>query len=215
MPQNPTPNPTSTPTWIPDGPNADETILDSPVMRFLKRRCRNSSDAERKYTFYLLQSRDWCNVIPVTEDGKVVLVRQYRAGTDSKTLEIPGGVVDPGDADVAATALRELAEETGYTLVPGGKVTALGAAHPNPAIQNNRVHSFIAGPVRKTLTPAPDPGELLEIIEVPLAEIPALITGGAITHSLILNAFFGLMQNSSTFATDLVRQIQGWGLPTA
>src|SRR6266567_1508471 len=82
---------------------------------------------------YTFTCPDWVSVVPVTDDGNFVLVRQYRHGIDAPTLEVPGGIIDEGQ-DPAGAAIRELREETGYgqgTLVP------LGVSHPNPALQNN------------------------------------------------------------------------------
>src|SRR5690349_16614812 len=90
----------------------------------------------KRYPRVAISCPDWVNVIPVTRSGEVVLVRQFRFGIWQDTLEIPGGMVDDGEAPADA-ALRELEEETGYRpreLVP------LGSIHPNPALQSNRCH---------------------------------------------------------------------------
>src|SRR5579859_5168356 len=101
------------------------------------------ADATREvYTF---ACRDWVSVVPVTKDGDFVLVRQYRIGIDAPTLEIPGGVIDDGQ-EPAFAALRELREETGYG---GGTLVSLGATQPNPALQNNWHHMFLADGVER------------------------------------------------------------------
>ncbi len=136
-------------------------------------------------TFYCIDAPDWINVIPLTKDDEVVLVRQYRFGTTDFTLEIPGGMCDPGESPIEA-ARRELAEETGY----GSDLwVELGWVHPNPALQGNRCHTFLARDSRRVGEPQPDPHEALELSKVPLGEIPALIGDGAITHSLVIAAF--------------------------
>ena len=83
---------------------------------------------------------DWVNVIPVTPQGKVVVIRQYRHGTGEISLEIPGGVVDAGESH-EETARRELLEETGYT---AGEIIPIGRVAANPAIQDNHMHTFLA-----------------------------------------------------------------------
>jgi 8-oxo-dGTP pyrophosphatase MutT (NUDIX family) len=94
----------------------------------------------KPYIRTVIDAPDWVNVLPVMADGRVVLVRQFRFGTWSNTLEIPGGMVDPGE-DALTAATRELEEETG---VRPAQMALIGASHPNPAIFGNRLHSFLA-----------------------------------------------------------------------
>ncbi len=108
------------------------------------------SGAERD--FVILDCPDWVNIIPLTDDGQVVLIRQFRHGTRDVTLEIPGGVVEAHETPEAA-AVRELSEETGY--VPA-RVKSLGFVSPNPAIQGNRSHTFLAEGCRLAAEPQPD-----------------------------------------------------------
>lgn len=140
--------------------------------------------------FVVLECPDWVNVVPLTDEGRVVLVRQYRHGIREVTLEIPGGLIDDGESPPEA-ALRELREETGY--VPR-TVEPLGRVHPNPAIQGNWNYCYLAEGCRLEAEIQPDPFEDLEVVLVPGAEIPGLIRRGEITNSMIVNAlaFAGL-----------------------
>jgi ADP-ribose pyrophosphatase len=140
----------------------------------------------QSHDFFVMESSSWVNVIPLTAEKEVVLVRQYRHGTRKITLEIPGGLVEPQDAPEEA-ALRELREETGYTAL---SVVSLGYVHPNPAIQNNRCYTFLAENVRPAGAQEQDEKEDIEVILKPLAEIPRLIRDGAITHALVIAAFY-------------------------
>jgi 8-oxo-dGTP pyrophosphatase MutT (NUDIX family) len=125
---------------------------------------------------------DWCSVVPVTAVGQVLLVRQYRYGIDAPTLETPGGLVDPGE-DPDVSAARELREETGFG---GGTLVSLGKVFPNPVLQNNRLHMFLALGVEKQGEPEFDPQEHCELVVVSRDEVEWLIEEGEISHALVL-----------------------------
>ncbi len=135
--------------------------------------------------FVVLDCPDWVNVIPITHDGHVVFIRQFRHGVRAETLEVPGGMIDPGESPAAA-ALRELREETGYA-APAAE--PLGYVYPNPAIQNNRTYSYVARQVRQVGEPDLDPFEHVEVVLHPLEEVPRLLASGVIRHSLVVSAF--------------------------
>jgi 8-oxo-dGTP pyrophosphatase MutT (NUDIX family) len=138
-----------------------------------------------EHDFYVIASNDWVNIIPLTADRRVVMVRQYRHGSHQVTLEIPGGLVDAGDTPDRAAA-RELLEETGYA---AGDWTKIGEVNPNPAIFNNRCHTFIAQNLSKVADPMPDQTEDIEVVLVPLSEIPESIRTGKIDHAIVITAF--------------------------
>lgn len=140
------------------------------------------------HEFVVIEAPDWVNVIPITPDGEVVFVRQYRQGTRSVTLEIPGGMAHRGETPEAAGA-RELLEETGFR---GDRVTNIGSVYPNPAIQNNVCYTVLVEGARRVADPTPDPAEELETRMIPLAEIPRRIREGEITHALVVAAFHHL-----------------------
>lgn len=133
-----------------------------------------------------MEFTDWVNVIPLTADNEVVMVRQFRHGIEDFTLEIPGGMVDPEDTDPCSAAQRELWEETGYG---SADIVRLGEVHPNPALQKNRCFSFLARDVRPTRKPQLDGTEEIEVVLVPRAEIAGRIAGGEISHALVIAAF--------------------------
>ncbi len=133
----------------------------------------------------VLDAPDWVNVIAVTKGGQVVLIRQFRFGTWGLTLEIPGGMVDPGE-EPAVAAARELEEETGYR---AARLAPLGFCHPNPAIQGNRLHTFLAEDCEQVHAGDPDEAEDICVELAPRDQIDTLIRGGEITHSAVITAF--------------------------
>ncbi len=144
------------------------------------------------HDFYILASGDWCNIVPLTDDGHVVMVRQQRHGIDEETLELPGGMIDAEDASPKEAAERELLEETGYR---AREFAPCGSIAPNPAMQNNRCHTFLARGVHRVAELAQDGGEDIEVVLVPVGEIPGRIASGEIAHALVVVAFtfaFGL-----------------------
>lgn len=193
-------------SWICE---SEKVILTSPVMDLVEQNCRSSED-EKKHRFFLLRSRDWSNIIPVTEDGKIVMVKQYRIGIGGHTLEVPGGVTDLTDFDTQEAAIRELEEETGYRPLEGARCVSLGWTYPNPAIMNNRCHSYVIGPVRRVVDQKLDPGEMIEVVEVPISEIPARILSGEINHALMLNAFFFLALQAPSLSGGLADVLGGF-----
>ncbi|MBN1106746.1 MAG: NUDIX hydrolase [Deltaproteobacteria bacterium] len=145
-----------------------------------------SPRTDEVHDFYILESMDWVNVIPLTSDNQVVFIRQYRHGSREVTLEIPGGIVEGRDSPEDA-ARRELSEETGFR--ESGMVS-LGFVHPNPAFLNNRCHTFVAKDVVKVGDQQQDDKEDIEVLLMPLEDIPRLIREGEISHSLVLAAFY-------------------------
>lgn len=141
--------------------------------------------AGAEHQFYKLDAPDWVNIIPLTADNRVIMVRQYRHGVAKVTLEVPGGMVDPGESPREA-AVREMQEETGYG---GGRVRELGWVWPNPAIQTNKVFTFVAEGVERLAEPQPEAGECIEVLTVPLADVPRLMRSGEISHALVVVAF--------------------------
>lgn len=173
-----------TPLWKLAG---SSQIADCRIFR-VNRLDRTDPRNGRTHDFYCLDMPDWINVIPVTARGEVVMIEQYRHGTDSITLEIPGGVVDPGE-EPHATALRELTEETGYRATDAH---LLGSLHPNPAIQGNMVHTYLCENVEYVAAPIFDSTEHTAVRLVALDRVPALIADGTITHALVIAGFYWL-----------------------
>jgi len=166
--------------------------------------------------YYVLEFPDWVNVVPVTADGQIVLVEQFRHAAGETTIEIPGGSMDPedlaknlsGEASgaglatepgsrpgfgrrrgpeferaVERAAARELIEETGYE---AERLIYLGAHLPNPAMQSNRMHTFLGVGCRKVAEPSPDPFEDIVVQLKSWPELLESVRSGAVNHSIVM-----------------------------
>jgi 8-oxo-dGTP pyrophosphatase MutT (NUDIX family) len=149
-------------------------------------RQRLAAGAGEEREALVLAAPDWVNVIPLLPDGRVVMVRQWRFGIAAPTLEIPGGIVDPGETPAFA-AERELREETGYRTAA---LRQLGEVTPNPAILANRCATFLATGLERVGVPQSDLDEELTVELVPLDEVPLRVRRGEIHHALVIAAFY-------------------------
>lgn len=141
-------------------------------------------------TFYVLKCPDWVNIVAETVDGNLVMVEQYRFGTDDLSLEIPGGVVDAGEAPLEA-AVRELQEETGF--IPES-VEKLGRVSANAAIMNNFTHMFLARGCRLHSSQSLDEHEQIRVHVLPVEDVRRKWLSGEIHHSIVaaaLGLYFG------------------------
>jgi len=139
---------------------------------------------EREQDFFVINAPDWVNVVALTSDGQLVLVRQFRYGINDFSLEIPGGIIDAGEDPVTA-GVRELREESGFV---GASARLLGSVHPNPAMQSNRCHLVLVEGARREAELDWDPDEEFEILTKPVDEVLALAESGGITHAMVLDA---------------------------
>ena len=129
--------------------------------------------------------REYCRhggavaVVPLTCEGKVVCVRQYRYALGRVTLEIPAGKLDFPGEDHTEAALRELREETGYLTQT---LTPIGDLSTSPALLTEIIHMYLAENLEPGETD-PDDDEFLELVEIPLEELVDMILSGKIQDS--------------------------------
>jgi len=138
------------------------------------------------HPFYRIESPAWVNVVALTPADELVMVRQFRQGSRVVTLEIPGGLVDPGESPADAAA-RELLEETGYR---AGRLASLGSLNPNPALFGNRCHMQVALDCTPSAAIQNSATEETLVELVARRELPALLRRGAIDHALVVAALY-------------------------
>jgi ADP-ribose pyrophosphatase len=141
----------------------------------------------REHDFFVIDSSDWVNVVALTPDRQMVLIEQYRHGSNTVELEIPGGIIDAADASPEAAGGRELAEETGYQ---GEEPVVVGRVFPNPAIMSNHCYTVLVRNCRLVKPVQWDEGEDLVTKLVPMEQVPELVASGRIRHSLVVAALY-------------------------
>lgn len=164
---------------------ATHPYADCRVFSVQRKTCRHPGRGVEK-DFFSVHSRNWVNVLAVTPRGELVLVNQYRFGVERCSLEIPGGIVDPGE-DALTAGVRELREETGYV---GRKARVIGNVWPNPAIMDNRCTFVLVEEAAPLGEHAWDEDEEIEVELASVEEVLAWARSGRIRHALVLNALF-------------------------
>lgn len=138
----------------------------------------NKPDNSEKFLAYILDLLDWVNIVGLNEDGNILLVKQFRFGTDKIELEIPGGIVEFGESPRDG-AMRELKEETGYTVK---NIKKIGFVDANPAIMNNKCFTFLAELSDKGEVNF-DPDEIIEMLFASPNQVKKLLKEGKITNA--------------------------------
>jgi 8-oxo-dGTP pyrophosphatase MutT (NUDIX family) len=143
----------------------------------------------KQHDFFVLESVNWVNVVAITPDQQLVMVEQYRHGSNTVELEIPGGMMDPDETEPVAAAVRELREETGYE---GENARILGHIWSNPAILSNKTYIVLIENCRLKHGVEFDHGEDLVTRLVPVAKVTKLVADEKIGHPLVVVALYHL-----------------------
>ena len=162
-----------------------EEIADCRVFKVRKDLSKNESNGNTS-SFFVVENPDWVNIVALTKNREVVLIEQFRHGTENVILEIPGGLIDEGEKPEIA-ARRELTEETGFE---PQEMIYLGKSYPNPAIQSNTIYHYLALDCEKTGTENFDEHESISTKLFPIEEVPRLVEEGKITHALAVTGFY-------------------------
>lgn len=163
----------------------EQELVKTPIFTLYERTMRLKAGNDiAEGDFYILGAPAWINVLPVTEEGKIILVEQYRFGIKEPTLEIPGGMVDNGE-NPEETARRELLEETGYV---SDDWKSLGKVSANPAIMSNFTHIFLAKYCRYRGSENPDVHERIKVHTLDFNKFLELTRDGTIHHAIVVAA---------------------------
>ena len=155
-----------------------ERLLETPYFALRSDRLR-LPDGAIKDPYYVVERPDAAIIFPLTGEGEVVLVRQYRPPLERMELGLPAGLVEEGEKPEAA-ARRELLEETGFS---GGEWEPLGSLASSPSLKDNWAYLFLARGVEEMAPPDPDEHELVEVVRVSVGDLPGLVRGGQIVSS--------------------------------
>jgi 8-oxo-dGTP pyrophosphatase MutT (NUDIX family) len=170
------------PSWARVGDGRNDLTIDDNWLFRLRRERFESRQSGKVHDYYVIHLADAVHVVALTPDDEVLLVRQFRAGSGRDSLEIPGGLVDPGE-DPCRAGARELLEETGYA---GDPPEFLGTLWSNPSLLTSRISTIVIRNARLVAEPDPDHNEELTVERVPAREIPRLIREGRIDHALVV-----------------------------
>ena len=140
-------------------------------------------------TYSITKHPDWVNVVAETKDHNIVVISQWRAGSNEISIEVPGGKVDEGE-DPQVAGIRELEEETGFCLTPKSKVVSLGWVWGNPAIQDNKMHYYFVNNVEKTKETSFDEMEYVQTQVLSKNKISEMLSDNKITHSYSVLALY-------------------------
>jgi ADP-ribose pyrophosphatase YjhB (NUDIX family) len=171
------------------------TLVSDRWMRLRADRCV-LANGELIEPYYVMEEPDWIHVVPVHDDGRMVLVHQYRHAAAITSIEFPGGIIDAGESPADA-ASRELLEETGFQARDWQRLASFFA---NPGRQTNRVHVFMARGLTRTAEQNLDTTEDIACSDATVNELKTMIADGRFSHGLNIASFYLALETIETLS---------------
>ena len=165
-----------------------KTVAENPFLKLEEHRREEEGTGRHGY-FFIVHAPDWVNIVAITDDQEIVLIEQFRHGSERVELEIPSGIIDESETPAEA-ALRELVEETGYERSDRSEFKKIGEVSPNPAFMRNRCHTYLLTHARLTGAVRFDENETIRLRLVRRSEIEQRVRSGEIRHALIVAAVY-------------------------
>ncbi len=160
-----------------------ESLFSSGLFSMRADRCE-LPDGRIMPRYYVMDFPDWVNILPITKEGEAVMVKQYRHASQNEHLELPGGSMEPGAENSSLEAARrEMLEETGFD---SKNIVYIGSHYPNPALQSNRMHTYIAFDCEKVQEQNLDEFEELDVYKCTLQQLKKHLYNGDIDHSIMI-----------------------------
>lgn len=136
--------------------------------------------------YYVLEYPDWVNMIGITEQNELLVIKQYRHGAGIIALEIPAGTTEAGE-DPKNAAVREMLEETGYQF---DQIEEIAALYANPATSGNITYTYLMTGGKKVQEQALDEHEEIDVYRIPLEEAKRMLLDNKFNQALHASALF-------------------------
>lgn len=136
--------------------------------------------------YYVLEYPDWVNMVGITAQNELLVIKQYRHGAGILSLEIPAGTMEPGENPQDA-AVREMLEETGYQFE---KIEEIATLYANPATSGNITYTYLMTGGQKVQEQELDEHEEIDVFLIPLEEAKAMLLENKFSQALHSSALF-------------------------